>query len=173
MVSLWQDHDILNKCYYYILNSEYCTSSVLIGSLNSGYQLIFRAALQESLWQLVQSWYKLQVSKRSELNKIYQKKLLHSRLLDTRLVIAHSALSTLFAISYPTRTHGIIVAYSLSSNLRGICSRKHHNNRRNKWIKSSFCALLSHCFSINWNNYLPSCRWLFTSPLRSLVNIHQ
>ena len=144
MVSLWQDHDILNKCYYYILNSEYCTSSVLIGSLNSGYQLIFRAALQESLLrQLVQSWYKLQVSKRSGLNKIYQKKILHSRLLDTRLVIAHSALSTLFAISYPRRTHGIIVTYSLSSNLRGICSRKHHNNRRNKWIKIIFlCSFI-------------------------------
>ena len=39
-----------------------------------------------------------------------------------------------------------------------------------KWVKSHhFCAQLSHCFSIYWNNYSPQCRWLvvwiFTSPL--------
>ena len=144
MVSLWQDHDILNKCYYYILNSEYCTSSVLIGSLNSGYQLIFRAALQESLLrQLVQSWYKLQVSKRSGLNKIYQKKNTPFALVGYE--IGYSPLSTKHLVRHLiSKAHSWNNCYlSLSSNLRGICSRKHHNNRRNKWIKIIFlCSFI-------------------------------
>ena len=43
------------------------------------------------------------------------KQLFHSRLLDMRLVIANSTLGWLFTISYPTRTHGIIVNYKRES----------------------------------------------------------
>ena len=68
------------------------------------------------------------------------KQLLHSRFLDMRLVIANSALHTLFTISYPTRAHGIIVKYSpkarwiLSNNSRdeveGIIRQYSPNLRR-------------------------------------------
>ena len=40
-----------------------------------------------------------------------------------------------------------ITWYSLPNDSRGICARKYYNRCNNKWIKWSFFAMLSHCFS--------------------------
>ena len=54
-----------------------------------------------------------------------------------------------------------ILWYSPPGNSRGICARKYCNRwRNNEFEKSSFCAILSHCFGIYYNNYSPQCRWL-------------
>ena len=48
--------------YYQIFNSEYCISSVLIGSLNSAYQLILQVTLQgNALRHQLWSWKKFQI----------------------------------------------------------------------------------------------------------------
>ena len=65
----------------------------MIGSLNSGYQLIFQVTLYENaLRQLLQSRKKASNSQKFRIWWDLSKKLFHSHLLNTRLVIANSAL---------------------------------------------------------------------------------
>ena len=79
---LFQDY--LLKLAAIIFDLAYCLSSYLIGSVNLGYQLV---------WKLIAS----SVAKRSEFNEnlITQLQLFHSRLLDRRLVVANSELRTI------------------------------------------------------------------------------
>ena len=53
-----------------------------------------------------------------------------------------------------TKTRNIL-CYSPPSNSCGICARKCCNFSRINEFKSSFCAILSHCFSIYQKKYLP------------------
>lgn len=79
---LFQDY--LLKLAAIIFDLAYFLSSYLIGSVNLGYQLV---------WKLIAS----SVAKRSEFNEnlITQLQLFHSRLLDRRLVVANSELRTI------------------------------------------------------------------------------
>ena len=49
---------------------------------------------------------------------------------------------------------------------RDFCARKSCNRCRINELKSFFCAILHHCFSIHQNNYSTQCQWLMVDIYR-------